>query len=67
MKRVCSAYGGYNYPGDDPFHVHRIPAVCEMLRLKNWLTADPRKIHTRRFEYRWTEDRIGDSTARCEK
>jgi peptidoglycan/xylan/chitin deacetylase (PgdA/CDA1 family) len=54
---VCSAYGGYNYPGDDPFHVHRIPAVCEMLRLKNWLTADPRKIHTRRFEYRWNEER----------
>ena len=38
---VCSAYGGYNYPGDDPFHLHRIPAVCEMLRLKNWLTTDP--------------------------
>jgi peptidoglycan/xylan/chitin deacetylase (PgdA/CDA1 family) len=56
---VCSAYGGYNYPGDDPFHVHRIPAVCEMLRLKNWLTADPRKIHTRRFEHRCHEDRIG--------
>jgi peptidoglycan/xylan/chitin deacetylase (PgdA/CDA1 family) len=55
---VCSAYGGYNYPGDDPFHMHRIPAVCEMLRLKNWLTADPRKIHTRRFEYQWTEERI---------
>ncbi|MGA2257987.1 MAG: polysaccharide deacetylase family protein, partial [Thermoguttaceae bacterium] len=55
---VCSAYGGYNYPGEDSFHMHRIPAVCEMLRLKNWLTADPRKIHTRRFEYRWTEDRI---------
>ena len=57
-EAVCSAYGGYNYPGDDPFHVHRIPAVCEMLRLKNWLTADPRKIHTRRFEYHWNEDRI---------
>jgi peptidoglycan/xylan/chitin deacetylase (PgdA/CDA1 family) len=56
---VCSAYGGYNYPGDDPFHVQRIPTVCEMLRLKNWLTADPRKIHTRRFEYRWNEDRVG--------
>ena len=55
---VCSAYGGCNYPGDDPFHVHRIPAVCETLRLKNWLTADPRKIHTRRFEYRWNEERI---------
>ncbi len=55
---VCSAYGGYNYPGDDAYHVQRIPTVCEILRLKNWLNADPRKIHTRRFEYRWTEDRI---------
>jgi peptidoglycan/xylan/chitin deacetylase (PgdA/CDA1 family) len=55
---VCSAYGGYNYPGDDPFHVQRIPTVGEMLRLKNWLTADPRKIHTRRFEYRCTAERI---------
>jgi peptidoglycan/xylan/chitin deacetylase (PgdA/CDA1 family) len=56
---VCSAYGGYNYPGDDPFHVQRIPTVCEMLRLKNWLTADPRRIYTRRFQYRWNEDRVG--------
>ena len=56
-EAVCSAYGGYNYPGDDPFHLQRIPSVCELLRLKNWLTADPRKIHTRRFEYRWIEDR----------
>jgi peptidoglycan/xylan/chitin deacetylase (PgdA/CDA1 family) len=55
---VCSAYGGYNYPGDDPFHLQRIPTVNEILRLKNWLTADPRKIHTRRFEYRWTEERV---------
>ena len=38
---VCSAYGGYNYPGDDPFHLQRIPAVCEMLRMKNWLTCRP--------------------------
>jgi peptidoglycan/xylan/chitin deacetylase (PgdA/CDA1 family) len=53
---VCSAYGGYNYPGDDPFHLQRIPTVNETLRLKNWLTCDPRKIHTRRFEYRWHED-----------
>jgi peptidoglycan/xylan/chitin deacetylase (PgdA/CDA1 family) len=50
-RAVCSAYGGYNFPGDDPFHVQRIPAVCETLRLRNWLTGDPRKLHTRRFEY----------------
>jgi peptidoglycan/xylan/chitin deacetylase (PgdA/CDA1 family) len=53
---VCSAYGGYNFPGDDAFHVQRIPAVCERLRMKNWLNADPRKLYTRRFDYRWSEE-----------
>lgn len=42
---VCSAYGGYNFPGDDPFHLRRIHADPELVRLKNWLTIDPRKIH----------------------
>ena len=40
---VCSAYGGYNWPGDDPFHIQRIHADPEMIRLKNWMTIDPRK------------------------
>jgi peptidoglycan/xylan/chitin deacetylase (PgdA/CDA1 family) len=49
---ACSAYGGYNWPGDDSFHLQRIHADPEMLRLKNWLTIDPRKQRTvRRFEY----------------
>jgi len=46
---VCSAYGGYNFPGDDPFHLQRIPADETMIRLKNWATMDPRKLRTRRF------------------
>ena len=41
---VCSAYGGYNFPGDDPFHIRRIHADPELIRLKNWLTVDPRKL-----------------------
>jgi len=41
---LCSAYGGYNTPGDDPFHLRRIHADCETARLKNWLTVDPRKL-----------------------
>lgn len=49
---VCSAYGGYNFPGDDPFHLQRIHADPEMLRLKNWLTVDPRKERmVQRFDY----------------
>ena len=43
---VCSAYGGYNFPGDDPFHLRRIHGDPETIRLKNWLTLDPRKLHT---------------------
>jgi peptidoglycan/xylan/chitin deacetylase (PgdA/CDA1 family) len=56
---ACSAYGGYNCPGDDPFHLQRIPAVCEMLRLKNWLADDPRTFCVRRFECRWNEGGVG--------
>ena len=49
---VCSAYGGFNFPGDDPFHLQRIPVDDDMIRLKNWVTMDPRKLRTQRFEYR---------------
>ncbi|MCI0333228.1 MAG: polysaccharide deacetylase family protein [Planctomycetes bacterium] len=45
---VCSAYGGYNFPGDDPFHLRRIHADPELIRLKNWLTVDPRKERNQR-------------------
>jgi peptidoglycan/xylan/chitin deacetylase (PgdA/CDA1 family) len=45
---VCSAYGGYNFPGDDPFHLRRIHADPEFIRLKNWLTIDPRKLQMQR-------------------
>ena len=49
---VCSAYGGYNFPGDDPFHLQRIHADPQMIRLKNWLTVDPRKESmVRRYKY----------------
>jgi peptidoglycan/xylan/chitin deacetylase (PgdA/CDA1 family) len=48
---VCSAYGGFNFPGDDPFHLQRISADDSLIRLKNWVTLDPRKLHLTRFEY----------------
>lgn len=50
-EAVCSAYGGYNFPGDDAFHLQRIPADDQMIRLKNWVTVDPRKVDTPRFRY----------------
>lgn len=49
---VCSAYGGYNLPGEDAFHLQRIHADPEIVLLKNWLTVDPRKVRrTERFQY----------------
>ncbi|MEO8495978.1 MAG: polysaccharide deacetylase family protein [Planctomycetota bacterium] len=56
---VCSAYGGYNRPGDDAFHLQRIHADPEIVRLKNWLTVDPRKVRrTERFSYKQFREEI---------
>lgn len=41
---VCSAYGAYNFPGDDPFHLRRYHGDPDTIALKNWLTIDPRKL-----------------------
>ncbi|HEX4132356.1 MAG TPA: polysaccharide deacetylase family protein [Pirellulales bacterium] len=48
---VCSAYGGYNVPGDDAFHLQRVHGDVQMARFKNSVTIDPRKRRTPRFEY----------------
>jgi len=45
---VCSAYGGYNLPGDDSFHLQRIHGDLEWSRFRNWLTVDPRKLNRQR-------------------
>jgi peptidoglycan/xylan/chitin deacetylase (PgdA/CDA1 family) len=49
---ACSAYGGLNFPGDDPFHLQRIPGDAPLISTKNWVTIDPRKLRVPRFEYR---------------
>ncbi len=41
---VCSAYGGYNFPGDDAFHLRRFHADEQFIRFVNWMTVDPRKL-----------------------
>jgi len=52
LEAVCSAYGGYNFAGDDSFHLQRIHADPQLIRLKNWLMVDPRKrAAVQRFEY----------------
>jgi peptidoglycan/xylan/chitin deacetylase (PgdA/CDA1 family) len=45
---VCSAYGGYNFPGDDAFHLRRFHADPTFVRFKNWLTVDSRKLRMQR-------------------
>ena len=39
----CSAYGAYNLPGGDSFHLRRCHGDPEFSRFKNWLSFDPRK------------------------
>jgi peptidoglycan/xylan/chitin deacetylase (PgdA/CDA1 family) len=48
---VCSAYGGYNVPGGDVFHLERIHGDEELIRIKNWTTIDPRMARTPPFQY----------------
>lgn len=50
-EAACSAYGGLNFPGDDAFHLQRIPLGDDMIHLKNWTTVDPRKLNVPRFNY----------------
>ncbi|MDZ4818895.1 MAG: polysaccharide deacetylase family protein [Planctomycetota bacterium] len=51
---VASAYGDYNLPGEDSFHLRRIHAD-DMIRLRNWGTVDPRKLRYRmQYDYRAT-------------
>lgn len=45
---VCTAYGGYNFPGGDAFHIERIAVDEELLRLKSWVMLDRRKIRAAR-------------------
>jgi peptidoglycan/xylan/chitin deacetylase (PgdA/CDA1 family) len=63
---VCSAYGGFNFPGDDPFHLQRIPGDAPMICMKNWVTLDPRKLRTPRFEYRTVRRRPSLAIFPCE-
>lgn len=44
MLGVCSAYGAYNLPGEDPFHLQRFHGDPEFTRFKNWVSIDHRKL-----------------------
>ncbi len=44
IECVVSAYGGYNYFGDDTFHLQRCHGDPELPRLRNVVTFDPRQL-----------------------
>jgi peptidoglycan/xylan/chitin deacetylase (PgdA/CDA1 family) len=49
---VLSAYGGYNFAGDDPFHIQRRGVDGPSIRMKNWVVIDPlRQRRIVRFDY----------------
>ncbi|HKD36737.1 MAG TPA: polysaccharide deacetylase family protein [Pirellulales bacterium] len=49
---VLSAYGGFNFPGDDPFHIQRRGVDGPSVRAKNWVVIDPvRNRRILRFDY----------------
>lgn len=49
---VVSAYGGYNWPCGDAFHLQRMGVDGPFLRMKNWTTLDPLKLlRIKRFQY----------------
>ncbi len=51
FEAVMSAYGGYHFPGDDPFHLQRMCVDGPLIRLKNWAGFDPwKQIKIKRYE-----------------
>ncbi len=40
----CTAYGAWNWPHSNGYHLRRIHADLGLERLKNWLTLDSRKL-----------------------
>ncbi len=63
LEAVCSAYGGYNFPGDDPFHLQRCHGDPELARIKNVASLDPRKLRLPRFDYQTPRDEPAGSVA----
>lgn len=62
-EAVCSAYGGYNTPGDDAFHIQRVHGDPEFIRVKNSTSLDPRKRWTKRYHYDTAIDEHADEVS----
>ena len=48
---VCSAYGGLNEIGADPFFLQRIHGDPMLARIKNWLSGDPRLKSVEKYDW----------------
>lgn len=60
FKGICSAYGGLNLPGDDPFHLQREHADDSLGSLINRASFDPRRKKLTRFSFEQGGDVPGD-------
>ena len=49
---VCSAYGGLNEIKGDSFHLQRIHGDPNFIRMKNWLSMDPRCFNVERYNWK---------------
>jgi hypothetical protein len=59
MSGFCSAYGAYNVPGRDDFHIRRIHGDVEDERFENWLYFDQCKLNSEpRIENRMSGDSV---------
>ncbi len=47
LQGYCSAYGAYNFPTGDAFHIRRIHGDPDFSRFHNWLTYDSRKANAK--------------------
>jgi glycosyltransferase involved in cell wall biosynthesis/peptidoglycan/xylan/chitin deacetylase (PgdA/CDA1 family) len=63
----CSAYGAYNLPGQDTFHIRRIHGDTQWGRLQNWLTYDrAKRAGQPRIDYQLTQSIEQDEPATAE-
>ncbi|MCO8121191.1 polysaccharide deacetylase family protein [Stieleria sp. TO1_6] len=46
LHGFSSAFGGYNLPGRDAFHLRRFHGDCDFNRFRNWISFDPRKVRS---------------------
>jgi peptidoglycan/xylan/chitin deacetylase (PgdA/CDA1 family) len=62
-RGLCSAYGGYNHVGANPFHLQRFHGDPDLEYLKTWLDFDPRVRRIVPFKYVPTPESDDESTS----